>query len=703
MRIYAMTATFGKLEHQTLTLEPGLNVIHAPNEWGKSTWCAFIVAMLYGIDTRERNTMNTLADKERYKPWSGAPMSGRMDIQWNGRDITIERSTKGRSVMGQFNAYETTTGLPVPELTADNCGEMLLGVEKSVFVRSGFVRQSDMPVTNDESLRRRLNALVTTGDESGASDMLAQKLKELKNNCRHNRTGLLPQAETQRATVKDKLLQLEQLEQKCQGIHQRQKQLLAQIRLLDNHRVALEYAAAQEDLRRIEDAAAARDAAAAVMQEATQRCQAIPAEETAQTMLAQLTALQQQWNALQAIPQPIQPEPVQVPASFAGLTGEQAVVQASSDTEVVQKLSKPMSPVLLICAGVSVAAGAGLAFLNWLFSIPMAALAVALMVIFFIQKGKKAKRLQAVLSRYGLIDSKLWIPMAQKYRTDCETYVKENSNYRYQLTQLQERRDNLTQQTVALTQGQPLAATITGWEKIIADHAAMAEAQRNWKQASDHAAALEAMAKPVQEPEFPDDLSLTQQQTQQAVAEATVENRQLDMQLGQCHGQMQTLGQKELLETQLDQINQRIAKLEDTYNALTIAQETLSEAADILQRRFAPKITNHAQSLFSQLTGGRYNRLLLGQDFSVSAGAQGEDTLRGGMWRSDGTVDQLYLALRLAVAEELTPQAPLVLDDALVRFDDDRLALTMEILQAEAEKKQVILFTCQGREASWKS
>ena len=36
MKIYSMTATFGKLEHETLTLEPGLNVIEAPNEWGKS-------------------------------------------------------------------------------------------------------------------------------------------------------------------------------------------------------------------------------------------------------------------------------------------------------------------------------------------------------------------------------------------------------------------------------------------------------------------------------------------------------------------------------------------------------------------------------------------------------------------------------------------------------------------------------------------
>ena len=46
MKIRAMTATFGKLENATLTFEPGLNVLQGSNEWGKSTWCAFLTAML---------------------------------------------------------------------------------------------------------------------------------------------------------------------------------------------------------------------------------------------------------------------------------------------------------------------------------------------------------------------------------------------------------------------------------------------------------------------------------------------------------------------------------------------------------------------------------------------------------------------------------------------------------------------------------
>ena len=189
MKIYSMTATFGKLEHQTLTLQPGLNIIHAPNEWGKSTWCAFLIAMLYGIDTRERTTREQLAEKERYLPWTGKPMSGTMRILWKEKDITIQRSARGRVPMGDFLAWETQTGITVRELTGENCGVQLLGVEKSVFLRTGFLRFSDLPVRQDEELRRRLNSLVTTGDETGDAELLGEKLQELRNRCRRKKNS----------------------------------------------------------------------------------------------------------------------------------------------------------------------------------------------------------------------------------------------------------------------------------------------------------------------------------------------------------------------------------------------------------------------------------------------------------------------------------------------------------------------------------
>ena len=238
------------------------------------------------------------------------------------------------------------------------------------------------------------------------------------------------------------------------------------------------------------------------------------------------------------------------------------------------------------------------------------------------------------------------------------------------------------------------------------------DAQRQWEQydraktdavtAKRHFEALNAMVKPVEKPTAPDNLTQSEAQTAQLLAECAAEQQRLQNRLGQYQGRMEIIGSAEDLRLQHKRVSDRIARLEDTYTALTIAQETLMQARAELQRRFAPRITRRAQELLSAMTGGRYQSLTMGEDFSLRAAAEQEDVQYDAIWRSDGTIDQLYLALRLAVAEELTPQAPLILDDALVRFDDERMAAALEILRKMAETKQVICFTCQNRETNAK-
>ena len=91
MIIKKMTATFGRLEGAVLELKEGLNVLQLPNEGGKSTWCAFLRAMFYGINTKERDKQNYIAEKNRYQPWSGAAMEGVMGRTGAGACLWSER------------------------------------------------------------------------------------------------------------------------------------------------------------------------------------------------------------------------------------------------------------------------------------------------------------------------------------------------------------------------------------------------------------------------------------------------------------------------------------------------------------------------------------------------------------------------------------------------------------------------------------
>ncbi len=709
MKIYSMTATFGKLENQTLTLEPGLNVIHAPNEWGKSTWCAFLVAMLYGIDTGARSKKASIADKERYAPWSGAPMSGRMELSWNGRDITIERRSKGRTPMGEFSAYETETGLAVPELTATTCGQVLLGVERSVFQRAGFIALSDLPVTQDESLRRRLNALVTTGDESGAADDLAQKLKDLKNKCRFNRSGLLPQAEARRDELEQKLAELRDLQAQCRDICTRQTELEGFAHRLKNHKQALAYGAAQEDILRVAQAKQAALQAAQAHAAAQKACDGLPQEAAARQRLESLNALSQEQAALQAQAQslPAMPQMPQPPQRYLRTEPGQAVQEAQKDLEQVKKLEQTKRSnsrsIWIYCA---VAAAALLALLipavrpfGLYIGLGTALCGIGVLALCAHRTSQMRWQLQRIYDMHPGLGVDQWLAEAQAYADSCAAYGQALEAAQQAHADWNCRKETLNSRLASETEGHPLSQAIAYYTRVLEHWAALAQAKWEDERSTLQADALERMAKPVPAPQEPDEMTFSAQQTENLLADTDFELKQLHTRLGQRQGRMEGLGREDLLQTQLDGVNGRIARLTETYEALELAINTLAEAEAQLQRRFAPRISRQAQQIFSHLTDGRYNRLTLSEELAVSAGSDEEVTLRPALWRSEGTIDQLYLSLRLAVARELTPQAPLVLDDAFARFDDTRLQRAMELLRREANDRQVILFSCQKRES----
>ena len=708
MRIYRMRATFGKLEDQVLELQPGMNIVEAPNEWGKSTWCAFLVAMLYGIETRARTTQAALAEKEKYAPWSGSPMEGRMDLNWNGRDITIERRTKGRTPFGVFKAYETETGLEVEELTAANCGQMLLGVEKSVFTRTGFLRLNDLPVTQDEALRRRLNALVTTGDESGAGEALGAKLKELKNACRYNRSGLLPKAEAELAALEDKQRELVRLNRDAQMIGIYQEQTETYLRQLKNHQTAIAYQNALADQARVRVAEQAVSDAVARRDRLEGECAALPGKEAAEEKRRLVRDLQQQWMAVQeerqALPQePEEPEKV---AAFEGMEPAELLEKVQADAARYAVLCEKMEkkPVLgWICMILGLLAMAVSAALQLWVVLGLGALLLAAGMVAYSGNRKLYRDMKAEAE--ALADNYPWRE-PDRWMTEAESCLNRQNQYRSRLAHhkaaqeaLDQRASMVRQQLQEVTQGLELRQVLETLQQVIDHWSELEDARGDLKQAENYLQSIRAMAKTAVPPEYEDSLTLSELETNQKIGEYTLRKSQLIEQLGKLHGAMNAMGDEQVLQTRIDGLRKRIADLEETAAALDIAQQTLAAATEQLQRRFAPRIAERAKDLFAKLTGGRYDRLNLTRELTVDAAAAGEMTMRSAQWRSEGTVDQLYIALRLAVAEELVPDAPLVLDDALVRFDDQRLKNALSLLVEATASKQVILFTCQNRES----
>lgn len=593
MTIYEMTATFGNLDGQTLRLEPGMNWIVAPNEWGKSTWCAFLVAMLYGIDTRERSGKENLAAKERYAPWSGKPMQGQIRLEFQGRDITIARRSTKRAPLGEFSATETETGLPIRELTAENCGQALLGVEKSVFQRSGFIHLGDIPVTNDEALRRRLNSLVTTGDESAQADQLARRLKELKNRCRYNKTGLIPECRARVEELEGQLHRREGLDDRLRATRQDESRYDQRLKQLELH---------ARWLRCRENAANAQ-----------RLTQALEADEAAR----------QRYTRQQA----------------------RCADHLSAD-ELRARLVAPQT--------------AGTARPGW----PVLAAALAVLCVALVLAVAKKWSLSVLLFAAAVVLGLVGVGMHRAHR-------QEEKELRLQA----QRRE--------------------GWLQELEDWKALERAGQEAEQARQYVRALRQLVRSEPEPEEPDSLTLSQGETEAALRETRERLGSLRQLRGEILGSMERLPQAESIAARLAQTRQRLTELERTETAIGYAQKALEEAMLELQQRFSPRIVRRAEEFLSRMTRGRYTRMQLSPQLALEAATAEEAMSRNQLWRSDGTSDQIYLALRLAVWEALMPGGPLVLDDALARFDAQRLEAAEELLRELAQQHQILVFSCR--------
>lgn len=210
MIIRHMQGTFGTLDGEQLRLDTGLNIIYAPNESGKSTWCAFLRAMLYGIDTSQRARAGFVPDKQKYAPWSGKPMAGELELEQGGKRITIRRWTEAPNApLRGFSAVYTGTDIPVPGLTAADAGEQLTGVSAEVFARTAFIGQGGLVVTGTPELEKRISAIVTSGEEASSYTEADAQLRAWLRRRRSGQHGALPELEGRITTVEAQLHRLE--------------------------------------------------------------------------------------------------------------------------------------------------------------------------------------------------------------------------------------------------------------------------------------------------------------------------------------------------------------------------------------------------------------------------------------------------------------------------------------------------------------
>jgi DNA repair exonuclease SbcCD ATPase subunit len=648
---------FGKLSGLDLRLAKGLNLIYGRNEAGKSTLQAFIKAMFYGLKGGRPAGDGLPVPLKRFRPWGGGSYGGVMEYRLeNGLAFRVERDFERNTAElydGHFN-----------NITADflsgrdknlTFAEKQTGMNEACFERTVFVKQMETGLDQDGAavLSSRLANASETGYEDVSFKKADRVLREaLMNHVGTDRSSVRPvdrlnarlaELGAARASLKAAGMRVLHARTELQAARKTGEELLARKDFLERVKKLVE-------LRKLLEG---RMAAESAMKDSVRRIREVEAklEEAARTAD----------NPAAAARASLLPRPGDLPLPAALAAGSILALLFGHDS----------TPYAYGAAALLLAAAAGL-------------------LLSSILRGRRREDKKARNASAAGHEERLTQIMLLKDR-QRELYSKASLACGIRIGSLSELRQ------AAAEAEKSVAAYEAALEEGVK---AVCGAYESKPAGLFDSGSLEEAIYDSSPEWLENTVELESEQVARSLNDTNLKIRELETLLKneqEDDEALQRIDEEEAL------LEERKAELEKTGAALKLAREVLREAGSEIRRSLTPALEKRMGSIAARLTGGRYTDLRVDESLSLKTVPPETGDVSGIGLLSGGTADQLYLALRLAMADVLAPEGeslPVFLDEVFSQYDDIRTGQALEFLLEEYGGRQVLLFTCKEREAA---
>lgn len=151
--------------------------------------------------------------------------------------------------------------------------------------------------------------------------------------------------------------------------------------------------------------------------------------------------------------------------------------------------------------------------------------------------------------------------------------------------------------------------------------------------------------------------------------------------------------EEELQDAELEK--DELLSLNRSYN---IAKDCLERAYEQVKENISPRFTENLCDIISKISDGRYSNIAFNDQDGLRVEIDNGNYMPASRL-SVGTIDQMYISLRLSALNEITNESiPIILDEAFAYFDDNRLSNILKYLKSNFSDNQIIIFTCSNRE-----
>ena len=152
------------------------------------------------------------------------------------------------------------------------------------------------------------------------------------------------------------------------------------------------------------------------------------------------------------------------------------------------------------------------------------------------------------------------------------------------------------------------------------------------------------------------------------------------------------------IEEELVNNKEKMLTLNKLNESFELAKDVLTKSYEEMKNIVTPKFTKALSENIAEITNGKYNNIRFNEEEGLIVELHNGEYMPASRL-SVGTIDQLYLSLRLSMVEDLSEEnLPIILDEAFAYFDEERLENILKYLNEKFENHQIILLTCTNRE-----
>lgn len=641
---------FGGLRNLQLEFSDGCNLIYGENEVGKSTLQAFFKAMLYGFSNRKENDK---WERKKALPWEGGLIEGSMTVESDGRLLEIRRRMGATAKEDEAVVLNPVTGEIMREFNAGNIGERLLGISQQIFEKTVWIRQNGTFMGGRENeLTARLMNLTQSGEESVSADSALQKLtaakRKLRAPDRRSAPGILDTLEQRQRNLQEELKQSEQAEQARIQSERELERVEQELERLEGNERLRQLQSISQRGRRLKEYARQLD----------------EIRNSSEYYTLEKITKEQNVAIEKAYAQYIQ-----------ALEHDKTETECNIEAEAIQKKFGIRKIIALFFMFLGMIGGISSVFFGiyMLFSLILIAFGA------FLWFNNKENR--------------------KKYENNLE------NDFAHTLSEKNEQAEHLRVLTEYLAKFgfqdmESYRSAYTAHLRAVDKARTLYETCQDILQGEHAADILHGAELAEKELQHLDRYSLNVigNDTDQYKRRQELQRRKVMLENAVQYEFCTAHSSQEVRDMQA-QCRKEQGVAERKLYALTLAEECLKQAAEKMRDSLGSLLNEQAGNVLGRITAGKYNRLLIGEDYRVKLSCA-DGRLQEAEYFSEGTYEQVYFALRMGLAQLLCGGSPVFLDECFRLYDDTRAELAVRYLSELPEKTQFFLFTCQRREVS---